>query len=171
MFKNLSFLALAGTMTLAASMTTGCILSVGDDTLSTGDGDGDGDGDTTGDGDDTTGDGDDTTGDGDGDPGDGDGDPGDGDGDDTTGDGDGDGDGDTGALCGWVSDVDPVGYYCGGEGEDPDGVNPIGCPEGLVDGDPCPEGLTGAGCCDADGNNWYCGTVDDTDITVLELCG
>lgn len=65
------------------------------------------------------------------------------------------------AMCGWD---DGNGYYeCGFEGEDPGGENPIACPDGLVEGDPCETtGLTGQGCCDADGNNWYCtqeGTV------------
>lgn len=63
-------------------------------------------------------------------------------------------------MCGWFADG---GYYeCGFEGEDPGGT-PIACPEGMVEGDPCEtSGLTGAGCCDANGDNWYCtqeGTV------------
>ena len=164
MLKNISFLALASVLTL----TTACILvdgtDVGDDEV----GDGDGDATTTGDGD-----GDPTTGDGDGDPttGDGDGDPttGDGDGDPTTGDGDGD----PGPACGWFEDPDQPGYYCGGEGEDPSGTFPSACPAGLVDGDTCETtGLTGAGCCDAEGNNWYC--VEDGEgnqFIVFEACG
>jgi hypothetical protein len=64
------------------------------------------------------------------------------------------------ALCGWDA---TNGYYeCGFEGADPGGT-PIECPAGLVEGDPCETtGLTGAGCCDANGANWYCtqeGTV------------
>jgi hypothetical protein len=117
---------------------------------------GDGDGDT-GDGDGDTGDGDGDSGDGD--PGDGDGDPGDGDGDGDPGDGDpGDGDGDTGMqmTCGWFDDPTFPGYYCDGSGEDPEGIHPIDCPPGLADGAPCGE-LTGQGCCDNAGNNWYCG--------------
>jgi hypothetical protein len=119
------------------------------------------------------------SGDGDGDPGttDGDGDPtttGDGDGDPTTtGDGDGDGDGDAGDVgsCGWLEDPTFPGYYCDGSGEDPMGVNPIECPPGLADGAPCGE-LTGAGCCDDNGDNWYCG-MDDAGNTaqVFAPCG
>jgi hypothetical protein len=116
---------------------------------------------------------------GDGDPGDGDGDPtaGDGDGDPTTtGDGDGDptttgdGDGDPQMTCGWFEDPTLPGYYCGGMGEDPNGMTPIGCPPGLVDGDPCGN-VTGVGCCDANGDNWYCG--DDgmgNTFLVFEAC-
>jgi hypothetical protein len=130
-----------------------------------GDGDGDGDpdtGDGDGDGDPTTGDGD-----GDGDEGDGDGDEGDGDGD---GDGDeGDGDGDQQMSCGWNAGGSPAGYYCGFMGEDPGGT-PIECPPGLVDGADCGE-ITGAGCCDANGDNWYCGEDGEGNLfLVLEAC-
>ena len=164
MFKNLSFLALASVMTLAMT-TSACILvtdaGTGDGDGDTGDGDGDTDSTSTGDGD---GDTDDTsTGDGDGDP------TGDGDGDDTTGDGDGDGDttGPAGS-CGWIADQE---YYgCGGEGEDPNGA-PIGCPDGLVAGEACDSvdpALTGDGCCDAGGNNWFCGEDEMMNIFIVE---
>ena len=103
--------------------------SAGDES-STGDETGDG-GNTTGDGD---GDGDPTTGDGDGD------------GDPTTGDGDGDG-----AACGW----DGGGYYCGGQGADPDGQHPYACPPDLFVEGPCGS-VTDIGCCDANGDNWWC---------------
>jgi hypothetical protein len=162
MLKNISFLALAGALTFAAS-TTGCIL-VTDDTADTlGDGDGDA---TTGDGD-----GDATTGDGDGDPtgdGDGDGDPtGDGDGD---GDATGDGDGEPAGMCGWIEDPPPAGYYCGGDGEDPSGTNPLACPDGLVADEACGT-VTGIGCCDAEGNNWYCGEdAEGNQFLVREEC-
>ena len=145
MLKNISFLALAGALTLSA---TACIVvtddTADDETSSSGDGDGDptgdGDGDPTGDGD-----GDPTTGDGDGDP------TGDGDGDPTTGDGDGD----PAPMCGW--DPRNMYYDCGFEGEDPNGTFPSACPDGLVEGDPCATtGLMGEGCCDANGGNWYC---------------
>jgi hypothetical protein len=132
---------------------------------------GDGDGDPTGDGD-----GDPTTGDGDGDPttGDGDGDPttGDGDGDPTTGDGDGDpttgdGDGDPGGNCGWNPGSEW--YECGGQGSDPSGTNPYACPPGLIEGAAC--GAVGyEGCCDANGDNWYCGEDDTSTFLVLDLC-
>lgn len=74
---------------------------------------------------------------------------------------------DGGPACGWNGGGQPPGYYCGFEGEDPDGL-PIACPDGLVEGDSCAvTGLTGEGCCDADGNNWYCG---DPDMVVFEAC-
>ena len=139
MLKNFSTLAFAGAMLLGAS-ASGCII-VTDDT-GTGDGDGDGDAAET------------STGDGDG---------------DATGDGDGDAtDTDTAQPlgCGWDAGN---GYYeCGFEGEDPEGTNPIGCPDGLVDGDACEvTGLPSAGCCDADGNNWYCA---EGDVVFLNAC-
>ncbi|PRP96083.1 hypothetical protein [Enhygromyxa salina] len=125
----------------------------GTDTASTAPGDGDPDP-TTGDGD---GDPDPTTGDGDGDP------------DPTTGDGDGDGDGDDPVFnCGWL---EAEAYYaCGGNGEDPDGVHPSSCPANLVEGEPCGE-LSGEGCCDGNGDNWYCGTDGQTEAVVLDVCG
>jgi hypothetical protein len=153
MLKNISFLTPASALALA-TLLTACVL-VTDDGATTADtgtsGDGDGDSATTGDGDgDQTGDGDgDQTGDGDGDQtgdGDGDGEP-------------GDGDGDAPSACGWDAAQMTPGYYCGGSGEDPEGMNPITCPDGLVEGAECGE-LTGAGCCDGNGDNWYCG-VDD----------
>jgi hypothetical protein len=168
MLENFSFLALAGALTFAASMT-GCFVATDDETQDVGDGDGDGE--TTGDGDGSTGDGDGdggSTGDGDGDggsTGDGDGDPtGDGDGDQT-----GDGDGDPGASCGWLSNVQPAGYYCGGEGVDPSGNVPYSCPGGLVEGEAC-GAVTGAGCCDANGDVWYCGEDGESTFIVFEAC-
>jgi hypothetical protein len=135
----------------------------------TGDGDGD---DATDEGD---GDGSPTTdeGDGDGEPttdeGDGDGEPttdeGDGDGEPTTDEGDGDGDPQT--SCGW--DAGFAYYACGGEGEDPNGENPIECPPGLVDGAACGE-VTGIGCCDQNGDNWYCGDDGNSTFLVVEDC-
>jgi hypothetical protein len=147
------FASLATSLNLTTS-------SMGDET--TGDGDDDpttGDGDpSTGDGDPSTGDGDPTTS-GDGDPTTGDGDPTtSGDGDPTTS-GDGDpttsGDGDPTSNCGWYDDPDIPGYYCGGVGTDPGGMHPYACPGGLVEGAACDQ-ITGVGCCDANGDNWYC---------------
>jgi hypothetical protein len=156
MLKNISFLALAGAL---ASMTACIVVTDDGNTLGDSDTAGDGDGDTAGDGDGDTAT--ETAGDGDGDT------AGDGDGDgDTAGDGDGDGDGD--ALCGWNPDGVPPGYYCGFMGEDPGGT-PIGCPDGLVDGAECGE-VTGSGCCDADGNNWYCGEENGAMFLVFESC-
>jgi hypothetical protein len=150
MLKNISFLALAGALTFATSMSA-CVVLTDD---GSNDEVGDGDGDSTGDGDgDQTGDGDgDQTGDGDG---------------DQTGDGDGDGDA---PSCGWAQDEDPAGYYCGGEGEDPTGTSPWACPADLVEGEPCGT-VTGVGCCDEDGDNWYCAKNDEGDeFLVLEIC-
>ena len=74
-----------------------------------------------------------------------------------------------GPSCGW----DPMNAYydCGFSGEDPD--YPIECPEGLVEGAPCDEFmLTGEGCCDAEGNNWYCGVgMNDENYVVFTECG
>jgi len=62
-------------------------------------------------------------------------------------------------MCGW--DPNAMYYDCGFEGADPGGVAPIECPAGLVEGDPCAtSGLTGEGCCDANGDNWYCAQGD-----------
>lgn len=66
-------------------------------------------------------------------------------------------------ACGWgltgQTQV-PMGYICGGEGTDPGGAFPRGCPEevDLVEGGACGGnmGITGAGCCDATGNVWLC---------------
>ncbi len=63
-----------------------------------------------------------------------------------------------GAACGWgpTGAADPPeGYVCGGQGEDPSGTYPYACPDGLMAGGPCGN-VTGVGCCDADGNLWYC---------------
>lgn len=66
----------------------------------------------------------------------------------------------TGA-CGWGPTGDPAvpeGYVCGGEGEDPSGMLPMLCPEevDLQTGGAC-NGIEGQGCCDAQGNAWFCG--------------
>lgn len=73
--------------------------------------------------------------------------------------------------CGWGPTGDasiPEGYVCGGEGEDPDGNFPLLCPEGieLVEGGACGD-IMGQGCCDADGNAWFCG--DDGNGPALAL--
>ena len=163
MFKNISFLTAAAFAGISLT-SSACILSLGDDSST----DDVGTEDTTTDGTETgTDDGTDSTDSTDSTDGTDDdvgteGTDGDTEGTDGTDDGT-----DTGVLplCGW-SDADEDKFYgCGFEGEDPGGM-PIGCPEGLVEGDPCGN-LTGPGCCDADGNNWYCG---EGDITVFEAC-
>lgn len=75
-----------------------------------------------------------------------------------------------GGLCGWS--VEDNYYTCNFEGEDPGGTNPIACPENLVEGAPCSDsGLTGQGCCDANGDNWYCGEDEMMmQIVVLNEC-
>lgn len=74
------------------------------------------------------------------------------------------------ATCGWGQtgvDDPPEGYICGGNGADPSNANPLACPDGLRAGAACGD-VTGVGCCDADGNLWYC-TADDT--LYKETCG
>jgi hypothetical protein len=100
----------------------------------------------------------------------------------TTGDGDGDGtatatgDGD-GTLppnCGWGQTGDPnlpEGYVCGAMGADPSGTSPIACPSaGLVDGGDCTGVTDGIGCCDANGDLWYCGTDGTNDALTTQAC-
>lgn len=79
-------------------------------------------------------------------------------------------DGDTliSAQCGWF-EGGPY-YECGYEGADPGGT-PFACPPGLVDGDPCTDtGITGQGCCDANGDNWYCGEDGSRTFVVFNPC-
>jgi hypothetical protein len=74
--------------------------------------------------------------------------------------------------CGWGLIDDPMvdeGYLCGGEGEDPSDRYPIECPEGLEEGAECGE-LTGVGCCDAEGNVWFCWDEAGTQTLVKEEC-
>ena len=161
MLKNIFSIALVGAMLLP----TGCILTIADDNATsttddpseTGDGDGDGDATTTGDGD----------GDGVAAPATG---AGGGAGDATpAGGGGGDAPAGPANMCGW--DEAEAFYACGLEGEDPSGTFPIGCPDGLAEGVPCADiGLSGEGCCDANGDNWYCGLVDGAEVAVFASC-
>ena len=73
-----------------------------------------------------------------------------------------------GAMCGW--DPGNMYYDCGFEGEDPSATFPIACPDGLVEGDPC-GAVKGEGCCDASGNNWYCGDNMGMQELVTVPCG
>jgi len=64
-------------------------------------------------------------------------------------------------VCGWGPTGDeavPEGYVCGGDGEDPSGTIPLLCPEAveLQEGGPC-GAIEGQGCCDAQGDAWFCG--------------
>jgi hypothetical protein len=71
------------------------------------------------------------------------------------------------ALCGW--NARSAFYECGFEGAEPEGNFPIECPDGLAAGDPCQtSGLTGEGCCDANGDNWYC---TDGGVVFFNACG
>lgn len=64
-------------------------------------------------------------------------------------------------VCGWGptgEEAVPEGYVCGGDGEDPSGMFPLVCPDAveLQVGAGC-GGIEGQGCCDAQGNAWFCG--------------
>ena len=88
-----------------------------------------------------------------------------------TGGGSGTGTGTTGgALCGW--DARTMAYACGFSGEAPSGNVPINCPEGgLFEGNlGCDLILPDAyaGCCDANGDLWWC---DEDNRFVREVCG
>lgn len=66
-----------------------------------------------------------------------------------------------GGACGWGETNDPEvpeGYICGGDGADPSKTFPMGCPaEATLEvGADC-AGIEGPGCCDAEGNVWFCG--------------
>lgn len=57
------------------------------------------------------------------------------------------------AACGFDTEY---GYYlCGIQGADPSGTYSTACPANLEQGAPC-EDVTYVGCCDANGDNWYC---------------
>jgi hypothetical protein len=68
-------------------------------------------------------------------------------------------------ACGWgmlgPDDDVEFGYICGGDGADPSQTFPMACPADLTEGGDCTEQmLTAEGCCDADGNAWYCQDPD-----------
>jgi hypothetical protein len=58
------------------------------------------------------------------------------------------------SACGWNPATSW--YDCGFEGEDPDGDFPRACPTGIEPDTTCPASLPFEGCCDAEGNVWYC---------------
>lgn len=77
-----------------------------------------------------------------------------------------------GGACGWGptgDDMVPDGYVCGGDGVDPEGTFPFDCPEGLEVGAECGT-VEGPGCCDADGNAWYCGNDGSGPALALIEC-
>jgi hypothetical protein len=58
------------------------------------------------------------------------------------------------SACGW----NPAAswYDCGFQGADPDGEFSRACPANLEPDTACPASLPFEGCCDAQGNVWYC---------------
>ena len=75
-------------------------------------------------------------------------------------------------ACGW-GPVDGAdfgnAYVCGGDGEDPDSVWGYACPDGLEEGGACGD-VSGRGCCDANGDLWYCGESGDEQFLVKVCC-
>lgn len=76
-------------------------------------------------------------------------------------------------MCGWNSTDKYYGCAAGGADpgvSDPDNIDAIGCPEGLVAGEPCSDAdgpVTNIGCCTATGANYYC----SGDVIMVEECG
>jgi hypothetical protein len=71
-------------------------------------------------------------------------------------------------LCGW--DPRNEWYFCGWEGVDPSMEHPISCEEigfPMVPGSPCEDNLDIVGCCDAQGDAWYC----SGGFLEYEVCG
>ena len=73
--------------------------------------------------------------------------------------------------CGWgptgMNEV-PNGYVCEGvQASDPDEIYPRECPPDLVSGASCGN-VTGIGCCDANGDVWFCGGDDPGMLVMLE---
>ena len=164
MSKSLSFLSLAA----AVAVASGCVINdsdddAGDDTTgtatnnpTTNDPTADDDGGTTNDPTNTTND--DDGGSSGEPPADSSGTQGPADGTDTGGSGS-ETAGPTGA-CGWGKTGQKevaMGYICGGEGEDPEGMYMIDCPAKteLVEGGMCGM-IRGQGCCDENGDVWFC---------------
>jgi hypothetical protein len=71
--------------------------------------------------------------------------------------------------CGWDATQSVPGYYCGGSGADPNGVFAFACPAGLFEGAACSI-VGGEGCCDANGNVWYCTTATEPASLHQEVC-
>jgi len=79
--------------------------------------------------------------------------------------------------CGWGRTGEktiPEGYICGGEGEDPSGLMPSACADGveLVEGGDCggEMGITGVGCCDASGDVWFCADDGSGRVLYTQAC-
>ncbi len=78
-----------------------------------------------------------------------------------------------GGACGWGQTGDvrvPEGYVCGGDGEDPDGMFAQACPDQALEvGAACGD-ISGVGCCDGDGNVWFCGSSGGDQVLALDEC-
>jgi hypothetical protein len=79
-----------------------------------------------------------------------------------------------GGVCGWGPTGDeavPEGYVCGGDGDDPSGVVPRLCPDAvdLQVGGSC-SGIEGIGCCDVQGNAWFCGDAGSGPALARIMC-
>lgn len=82
--------------------------------------------------------------------------------------------------CGW-KESDISYYSCTDEEgtvpglEDPMGMYPIMCPEGLVAGDPCVDDMpvSGVGCCTPEGHLFFCDADTNPDMPVIfeQDCG
>ncbi|MBK9753119.1 MAG: hypothetical protein IPO88_06360 [Nannocystis sp.] len=78
--------------------------------------------------------------------------------------------------CGWYA-TDKY-YACEPDGgapgvEDPEGISPIACPDGLVAGEKCDEEtgpVKGVGCCTPEGKLYYCDSLNAMTI-IVEECG
>jgi hypothetical protein len=68
------------------------------------------------------------------------------------------------STCGWNPATSW--YDCGFEGQDPDGDFPRACPIGIEPDTACPASLPFEGCCDAEGDVWYC----DEGVVVTTHC-
>jgi hypothetical protein len=79
-----------------------------------------------------------------------------------------------GGGCGWGKTGDkmfPEGYICDGEGKGPDVMFPLACPEDadLTAGADCGD-IRAQGCCDANGDLWFCADAGDGTELVTEDC-
>jgi hypothetical protein len=78
--------------------------------------------------------------------------------------------------CGWFAE-DKY-YACAADGavaslEDPDGISPIACADGLAEGDKCTEEegpVKGVGCCTPEGTLYYCDS-EGANVVVKQECG
>jgi hypothetical protein len=76
--------------------------------------------------------------------------------------------------CGWGDTGQkrvPMGYICGGDGEDPEAMYPLACPEKteLMEGAECGM-IRGQGCCDPNGDVWYCAQDGGEPVLFTDSC-